>query len=775
MNAEAQRTQRRKSRVDLSSLRSLRLCGICVLFIAAYAQAAPNLLLNPGLEETSPGPLPPHWSPLILGIPGQFTIDDSVKHEGRQSIRIDAPESTRLYLRSDPIAVAPGEKISAGAWVKCKDVPPGKGNIILIGEFTNAGDAAPSVERFGQLDRKSDTSVDWTALRGTLVVPPLMRNLRLRMGFSYAQGTTWWDDVNVTAEKPLVAAIDLPTSRLSPAGGVVPVTIINRETSHQKIAVQLTLDDQKASQAVELTAHAAARGRAAARPEARTKAGVADVDLRAGSADPVFTENRAIIVPPPLVLQPICPTHWCAEDGPASIQCDAQLAIEDADSLAAHESIQVRDSNGNEVFTWQDPHALPMVDGDNLSQIELPKLPVGKYTIAAQVHLPGGAQLAAEQPWEVIPRSLAKVTINSDGLCVYNGKPIFGIGMFNGGAHTKEMGEAGFTVNHAYNAMNADAGVPADDVAAKAFLDSSQQAGMMVMALIPRGMVFHGDWDGFRHRVRLLRNHPALLCWDEEEGIARGDMKLPDLIKMRQILREEDPNHPLMIGDMKDVGSRLPDRRDIFPADQMDVGMWWWYPFPLNERNDTGMELEGDKFGSGAELIPPPFLAQPTTSKPIWVGIQAYKKVAKSRYPTLAECRAQAYLSIIHGARGLMWYGGSVEGGIYLNLNEGHWDDLKHLATELHEMIPAFLAPTIESPTIEPKDAKIDLMTKQFGDRVILLACNRSTQPVKATFTSPHVHSGEIAVMHEDRNLKATAGAFTDDFDSLAVHVYELR
>ena len=80
-----------------------------------------------------------------------------------------------------------------------------------------------------------------------------MRNLRLRMGFSYAQGTTWWDDVNVTAEKPLVATIDLPASRLSPASGVVPVTIINREASRQKIAVQLVLDDQKTSQAVELT------------------------------------------------------------------------------------------------------------------------------------------------------------------------------------------------------------------------------------------------------------------------------------------------------------------------------------------------------------------------------------------------------------------------------------------------------------------------------------------------------------------------------------------
>ena len=151
MNAEAQRTQRRKSRVHLSSLRPLRLCGICVLFIAAW-RSRPKSVTKSRTGRDVARPASAHWASLVLGIPGQFTIDDSVRHEGRRSIRIDAPESTRLYLRSDPIAVAPGEKITASAWVKCKDVPPGKGNIILIGEFTNSTDAAPSVERFGQLE-----------------------------------------------------------------------------------------------------------------------------------------------------------------------------------------------------------------------------------------------------------------------------------------------------------------------------------------------------------------------------------------------------------------------------------------------------------------------------------------------------------------------------------------------------------------------------------------------------------------------------------------------
>jgi hypothetical protein len=247
------------------------------------------------------------------------------------------------------------------------------------------------------------------------------------------------------------------------------------------------------------------------------------------------------------------------------------------------------------------------------------------------------------------------------------------------------------------------------------------------------------------------------------------------LVKMVQIIREEDPNHPIMVGDMKDVGTRLPDRRDIFPVDQMDMGQWWWYPLPLKEQLDTGLEIQGAKMGSGSELIPPPFLAQRTTDKPIWVGIQGYKKGDDSRYPTPAEYRAQAYLAIICGAKGVMWYGGSVTGGIFLKPEEAHWDDLKKLATELHEMIPVFLSPTIDPATLEPKDALVSVMMKHLDDRDVLLACNRSTNPADVTFASPQIRAGEVSVLNEYRNVRAESGSLHDRFEPLAVHVYEFK
>src|SRR3954454_17122644 len=90
--AETKRTQRRKKDICfyLLSLCSLCLCGFCV----NPARAA-NLLANPSLEEIGENNLPAHWAPFAVSIPGKFSVDEAIKHDGKQSIRIDAPENTR--------------------------------------------------------------------------------------------------------------------------------------------------------------------------------------------------------------------------------------------------------------------------------------------------------------------------------------------------------------------------------------------------------------------------------------------------------------------------------------------------------------------------------------------------------------------------------------------------------------------------------------------------------------------------------------------------------
>jgi len=258
--------------------------------------------------------------------------------------------------------------------------------------------------------------------------------------------------------------------------------------------------------------------------------------------------------------------------------------------------------------------------------------------------------------------------------------------------------------------------------------------------------------------------------------MARGDIKIDTLARLRQVLREEDPNHPLMVGDAKDVIGRIePKRRDFFPLAHMDLGMWWWYPIPLGGGKPEA--LEGDEGKPGTlELVPPSWLVNRNTDKPLWAGIQSYKKPKNGRYPNPIEYRAQAYIAMIHGAKGLMWYGGSVTGGAYLNVEESNWAYVQKLARELNEMGPVFMGKTEAAPKVSPSSMPISAMLKRATDgRLVLVAANRGSSPADVAFDVPVLKAGPVKVLFEDRTVDANAAVLNDHFKPYAVHVYELR
>jgi hypothetical protein len=233
-----------------------------------------------------------------------------------------------------------------------------------------------------------------------------------------------------------------------------------------------------------------------------------------------------------------------------------------------------------------------------------------------------------------------------------------------------------------------------------------------------------------------------------------------------------------MVGDPYDVINRIKDRSNFFPVDYMDMGMWWWYPLPFKKPSATqaaaAQALEGEEEQARwDELSPPQFLTKARTGKPIWVGVQSYKK-KDSRYPTPLEYRAQAYIAIIHGAKGLMWYGGSVTGGLFLAPEEGHWDDLKKLVKELRGLSPEFMSPTVDRPKVSPAGALISVCIKESPDRLVMLAANRGPEAVEVTFSSSRLKAGPAKVISENREVKTSTGALRDTLGPYVVHVYEL-
>ncbi len=751
-------------------------CSMLLLVAKTQAATEQNLIVNGEAEgPSSADRLPPHWSPMIVSTAASFATDESEKHGGRSSIRITAPEPTRSYARSEIIPVAPGETIHGAAWVKVKDVDlkEGLSHVIMIAEFTDAKDANQTVLKF-DVAKIPEASKGWTKIEGSVKVPELMANLRVRVGFSYCHGTCWWDDMRVWTDSPLACRIDLAEARLTPAMKTLPVLVLNRNGGRETLNLAVELNKSSASDRVKLTGEPTQRIDV---PIAMPKPGKVKATAtiaRDAKAKPIFTEDRNALMPPPMVLYPPVPTHWAVEDGKPHLECKVDLATTDQQRAGAVIRAEVRDGSGKAIAAWMSDRAKGVADGVTDFAFDVPQIPEGDYKLVVSLQSPSGSPLSVERTYSVIPRRRAKVTINSAGYCEYDGKAIFPLGIFNGGKF-KEQGDAGFTVTHTYNASRISNNQRPEDAEAERWLNESDANGMKLMLMVPMKHVFAGDWDAVRRRVRLFRNHPGLLCWDEEEGFARGDFK-PDTLKtLRQIISEEDPNHPFMVGDPKEIVSHIKDRSNFFPLDEMDMGMWWWYPFPLQAR--AADALEGEEASKGDVLDLPVFLTRANTTKPIWLGVQAYKKNDKSRYPTSEEYRSQAYLGVIHGARGLMWYGGSVTGGIFVEKatpQETHWDDLKKLARELHDLSGVFMAPTVETPKASPETLPVDVCIKQSGPRLVMIAASRSTKDAEVRIASPRIKTGGVKVLSENRDLRAAEGSIADHFAPLAVHVYEL-
>jgi hypothetical protein len=703
--------------------------ALCLSLVWA-GLGAPLMPFNGAFEEADSSGGAAGWALLTIGAPASITRDTLVKRSGQASIRVDAMEITRAYAMSQSIEVAPGERFSATLWVMQTNVPAGKGTVIAIAEFLDRFGRQREVAKISVADT---TKQGWQQIAGSAVVPENASSVRLRLGFSYSQGTCWWDDVQMLFDKPIAARFDLPHGRLSPAQPEVRVIVLNRERTKGAAKVVVSAGGVTNSQALTLSGKELEEILVPIRLKKPGRVALEGAVHIEGKQTCAFKTQG--ILPEALKLDPLVPTHWAIEDGPATISGRIHLAISSERLAKSKLRIRLLDSQ-------QQLHGEELVgnlkDGVNEFSLKSPSLLEGDYVLEAGL-IGSAVDMAARQPWFVIPRRKALVTLTKDGFPSFDGRVIFPVGMFNGGARMKEMNGA-FTVSHAYNSVEAEVLGQLDDTRAKAFLDESERAGLKALMLLPRRALFTADWETIRRRVLMFRNHPGLLAWDEEEGIARGDMKVEVLRKLSEILKELDPHHPFMVGDPSDVIGRMPaDRSNFFASELMDIGMWWWYPFPASAQANA---LEGDE-ASGTEVLGlPSFLVNATTPKPLWVGIQAYKKPGPTgRYPTCAEYRFQVYAAIAAGAKGTMWYGGSVTGGVYLNPEQGDWACIKQLAGEITGLSSVLTGETLADVKVQPAGAPIRTIVKRDSRRTVLVAVNLGFKPQDVSMALPGMRS----------------------------------
>ncbi len=398
-------------------------------------------------------------------------------------------------------------------------------------------------------------------------------------------------------------------------------------------------------------------------------------------------------------------------------------------------------------------------------------------------------------PLPVHAQGASKASINPDGVLLIDGTKTFPIGFCLGPPHDgkapdgrpayAELKDAG--ANFLQTGAMGNTEWNAEFLALEqARLDAAAKHGMHVwLGLKDLAAVEEVERDKqalLRSVVNRFKGHPALGAWlsvDEPEW-----KKLPaePMVRGTRIVRELDPDHPVWVNHAPrgTIESLRPYNAacDVTGTDVYPVG---YPPGTHSDRPNKAVSMVGDFTR---------FFREVGEGRPVWIYLQvAWSGVVKEgktlRFPTFPEERFMAYQAIVNGARGLIFFGGSLpqamtEEDRRLGWNWRFWNRvLRPVVEEIGEkspLQPALVAADSKLPVKVEKGPGIEFCVREVGKEIFLIACRREETTVQVKFSGLPSDLGAGDVMFEaPRKVEAKGGVFSDWFGPNEVHVYRFR
>ena len=167
--------------------------------------------------------------------------------------------------------------------------------------------------------------------------------------------------------------------------------------------------------------------------------------------------------------------------------------------------------------------------------------------------------------------------------------------------------------------------------------------------------------------------------------------------------------------------------------------------------------------------------------KLVWNCLECTRVQNPDRKPTPHEVRAEAWMSLIHGSRGLIYFAHQFKPKF---IEAALLEDAEMLAavTALNRQITE-LAPVLNSPALrgsvqavsKKPEVPVALMVKQHRETVYVFAVAMRADTTTATFTFKGTAGGQwLEVIGEKRMLAVKAGQFSDEFGPWDVHLYRV-
>ncbi len=167
--------------------------------------------------------------------------------------------------------------------------------------------------------------------------------------------------------------------------------------------------------------------------------------------------------------------------------------------------------------------------------------------------------------------------------------------------------------------------------------------------------------------------------------------------------------------------------------------------------------------------------------KAVWNCLECTHISNPDRKPTPSQVKAEAWMSLIHGSQGLLFFVHQFK-PVFREPALLDDEEMLKAVTALNQQITS-LAPVLNSPTIpdaatvrsENPAAPVATMVKRHDGATYLFAVAMREGATQATFTLQDIHSGStVEVLGETRSLSLSNGSFTDHFVAWEVHLYRI-
>lgn len=166
--------------------------------------------------------------------------------------------------------------------------------------------------------------------------------------------------------------------------------------------------------------------------------------------------------------------------------------------------------------------------------------------------------------------------------------------------------------------------------------------------------------------------------------------------------------------------------------------------------------------------------------KVVWNCLECTHISNPDRKATPQQLRAEAWMSLIHGSRGLIYFVHEFkpqfrEAALLQD------PEMLRAATALNQQITA-LAPVLNSPPVsgavkvssENSEVPVDIAVRKFQDHHYIFAAAMREGTTSASFEMPGVAGRDVEVIGEDRTLKISGNSFKDNFSAWEVHLYRV-